>query len=235
MLTQELSFLLPVSLGHFWESETGDSHMLKDKPPCQGASPATASGAAATLENLLCYFVPTPNLHSVGGVRGRVCVRWDAGSEGRMTLSPNLCLESVLNLTPLISLPDLNLCWSSRQVAWGWIEDRERLTYFSHPPPVSHLLYLSSHWRTNMNWPLQWVECKRNPNSLPLSVCVPFAMRHPAPPIKDWNLPQPLEFGLACDWLWSAEWGWGDGVSVPRLHLERPEHFHSLSWFLNTP
>lgn len=124
---------------------------------------------------------------------------------------------------------------SSRQVAWGWIEDRERLTYFSHPPPVSHLLYLSSHWRTNMNWPLQWVECKRNPNSLPLSMCVPFAMRHPAPPIKDWNLPQPLEFGLACDWLWSAEWGWGDGVSVPRLHLERPEHFHSLSWFLNTP
>lgn len=60
-LTQELNFLFPVSLGHFWESGVVDSHLLKDKliqvgllwPPCQGASPATASGVAATLENLL--------------------------------------------------------------------------------------------------------------------------------------------------------------------------------------
>lgn len=86
LLTQELNFLSSVSLGHFWESGVVDSHLLEDKLiqvgllwlPFQGASPATASGAAATLENLLCYSrlsprppptpAPTPSTLCGGGV-----------------------------------------------------------------------------------------------------------------------------------------------------------------------
>lgn len=78
LLTQELNFLSSVSLGHFWESGVVDSHLLEDKLiqvgllwlPFQGASPATASGAAATLENLLCYspLTPTPSTLCRGGV-----------------------------------------------------------------------------------------------------------------------------------------------------------------------
>lgn len=122
LLTQELSFLLPVSRNHLWESGVGDSHTLKDQlTPVgllwsvrQGASPATTSGAAATAESLLGHFLLTPTLR-LGEVClavffGRVCAGWVAGSERGMTLSPNLCLESVVNLTPVMSLPNPSLC-----------------------------------------------------------------------------------------------------------------------------
>lgn len=125
LLTQELNFLSSVSLGHFWESGVVDSHLLEDKLiqvgllwlPFQGASPATASGAAATLENLLCYSrlsprppPPWPRPPPPSAGEGCVCIGWGVGSERRTIPFPNQCLKSVMNSTPLISLPDLNLC-----------------------------------------------------------------------------------------------------------------------------
>ena len=230
------SFLFPVSLGHFWESGVVDSHQLKDKldqvgllwPPCQGASPATASGAVATLENLLCELWELPP-HPVHPLQGRgvyvlcgACIGWGVGSERRTTPFPNQCLKSVMNSIPLISLPDLNLCWSPKQVPWGWIEEKERLTYFSPPSqcPIHFISLITEEQILTEHCSVLNVKC----SSLPVSVSV----SHSAPPTEDWNLPHPLELGLACDWPCSAEWSRSDGVSVPTLHLERPEHFHSL-------
>ena len=77
LLTQELNFLSSVSLGHFWESGVVDSHLLEDKLiqigllwlPFQGASPATASGAAEPPWRTCSATAPlTPSTLCDGGV-----------------------------------------------------------------------------------------------------------------------------------------------------------------------
>ena len=230
LLIQELNFLFPVSLGHFWESGVVDSHLLKDKliqvgllwPPCQGASPATASGAAATLENLLCYFPATPSTLCRGGV----CM-YRMGCGVRKENHPvsksisKVCHE--LNSPYFSSWPQPLLKFQTGPLRLNW--RKGKVDIFQSSLSVSYQL-LSLWSLKNKYWLCSVLNVKCS--SLPVSVSVPFVVRHSAPPTKDWNLPYLLELGLACDWPWSAERSQSDGVSIPSLHLERPEHFHSL-------